>query len=546
MKTERELKEEEEKIVEPSPARLAESLRDTGYTFETAVADVLDNSVSAGATKIRIKLALEYGGSAMLMIADNGSGMDAGELKKALRYGSPPRPSAKSLGKFGMGLKTASTSVSRKLTVISTRGGEMNARQWDIDHIKAKDKWILEEPALSEYDEHVEFLKETIDKGSGTLVIWENIDRLTRGFVQQTSKKQVEQTVADLKLHLSGVFFNFLKTGNDYPDLTIEINGDVLEPWDPFCRWLNQGGEKRLDVHLNKPVKISQTQQDGATTEIGEFILNVYILPERNALSSDELDRSRYSLDNQGFHVFREGRMITSGGWPNRMLVKDPHLNLMRVELSFDHKLDEFFQIDIKKSKIDLSAEIREEIKKMIRPARNEANRRYRIGNKTKAGLGEQHTKASNAIGKHHDETTAGSQIGAVDAKGEADVRNKFGVTKIKIEHDDKPGMVVQIKSGLLDGVLWMPALVNGNLHAVFINEEHEFYKRVYLPNKDNAAVVLAIDSLLWSLAEAEFSVLTPSVKRNLEEMRINVSRILRTLAEELPEIHESENSDTE
>lgn len=545
MKTEIELKENE-KIVEPSPARLADSLRDTGYTFETAVADVLDNSVSAGATKIRIKLALEYGGSPMLMIADNGSGMNADELDKALRYGSPARPSAKSLGKFGMGLKTASTAVCKKLTVISAQKGNMEARQWDIELIKKKDAWILNEPALDEYEEHVEFLKQTMDKEKGTLVVWENIDRLTRGYVQKTSKTQVEHAVNDLREHLSGVFYNFLQKGNGYPDLTIEINGDPLEPWDPFCRWLNDGGESRLDIHGNKPAKVFQTSADGDAVEIGEFTLNVYILPERHALSPQEQDRSRYKLDNQGFHVFREGRMITSGGWPNRLLVKDPHLNLMRVELSFDHKLDEFFQIDIKKSKIDLPTEIREEIKKMIRPARNEANRRYRVGNKTKAGLGEQHTKAANAISKHHDETTAGSQISAVDLKGEADVRNKFGVTKIKIEYDDKPGMLVQTKAGLLDGVLWTPALVNGNLHAVFINEEHEFYKRVYLPNRDNAAVVLAIDSLLWSLAEAEFSVLTPSVKRNLEEMRINVSRILRTLAEELPEIHESENIDNE
>lgn len=545
MKTENELNEEE-KIVEPSPARLVTSLRDTGYTFESAVADVLDNSVSAGATKISISLVLEYGGSPILMIADNGSGMDGDELKKALRYGSPERPSAKSLGKFGMGLKTASTSVCKKLTVISSKGKDLKARQWDLELIKNKDKWILGEPGLSEYEEHIEFLNKTTDNGKGTLIIWENIDRLTRGYVQKTSRKLVDHAVEDLKSHLSGVFYNFLQKGNEYPDLTIEINGEPLQPWDPFCRWLNEGGETRLDVHKNKPVRVSQTLPDGSDQFLGEFILNVYILPERNALTPEELERSRYSLDNQGFHVFREGRMITSGGWPNRMLVKDPHLNLMRVELAFDHKLDEFFQIDIKKSKIDLSTEIREEIKKMIRPARNEANRRYRVGNKTKAGLGEQHSKASTAIGKHHDETTAGSQIGPVDSKGETDVTNKFGVTKIRIEHDDRPGLMVQTKAGLLDGVLWTPALVNGNLHAVFINEEHEFYKRVYLPNKDNAAVVLAIDSLLWSLAEAEFSVLTPSVKRNLEEMRINVSRILRTLAEELPEIHESENNDPE
>lgn len=534
-----------ENIVEPSPARLAESLRDTGYTFETAVADVLDNSVSAGASVISIKLALEYGGSPILMISDNGSGMSRNDLEKALKYGSPARPSAKSLGKFGMGLKTASTSVCKKLTVISSKDGTMTARQWDLELIKAKDKWILNEPSLKDYQEQIEIFNETRGTGNGTLVIWENIDRLTRGYIQSTSKNQLDHAVADLIQHLSGVFYNYLQKGNEYPDLSIEINGISIEPWDPFCRWLNASGELRLDIHNNKPTKVLQTSADGKNEEIGEFLVNVYILPGKHELSSAEQERARYGLDNQGFHVFREGRMITSGGWPNRLLVKDPHLNLMRVELSFDHKLDEFFQIDIKKSKIDLTKEIRDQIRKMINPARNEANRRYRVGGKQRGnGLGDQHDKASNAIGKHHDQTTSGSQIGSINSNGEADVRNKFGTTTIKIEHDDSPGMVVQTKQGLQDGVLWTPALVNGNLHAVFINEEHEFYKRVYHPNRDNAAVVLAIDSLLWALAEAEFSVLTPSVKRNLEDMRISVSRILRTLAEELPEIDESENAD--
>lgn len=532
---------EDEKMMQPSPARLVDSLRDTGYTFETAVADVLDNSVSAGASKIAIRLELEYGGVPVLMIADNGSGMNTGEIKMALRYGSPARPSAKSLGKFGMGLKTASTSVCKKLTVISSKDGMIDGRQWDLDLIKEKDAWILNEPSLTEYEEHIEFLNETRREGNGTLIIWENIDRLSRG--QGASKTQIEHAEKDLIEHLSGVFYNYLQKENDYPDVSITINGKKIEPWDPFCRWLNDDGNSRLDIHKNEPVKVYREAKDGSKEVTGEFTINVYILPGKHQLNADETERSRYGLDNQGFHVFREGRMITSGGWPNRLLVKDPHLNLMRVELDFDHNLDEIFQIDIKKSKIDLPKEIRDQIRKMINPARNEANRRYRSGGKTRGdGIGDQHDKASNAIGKHHDQATSGSQIGAVDSRGEAEIKNKFGTTKIKIEHDDKSEMLVQTKPGLQDGVLWAPALVHGNLHAVFINEDHEFYKRVYYPNRDNGAVVLAIDSLLWSLAEAEFSVLSSTVKRNLEDMRIHVSRILRTLAEELPEIDESEN----
>ena len=98
----------------------------------------------------------------------------------------------------------------------------------------------------------------------------------------------------------------------------------------------------------------------------------------------------------------------------------------------------------------------------------------------------------------------------------------------------------VETKENLTDGVLWSPGLVDGNKHAVFLNQSHEFYKKFYLANKENAALVIAMDSLLWSLAEAELSVMSDSVKRNLEDMRISVSKSLRNLAEELPEVKES------
>jgi hypothetical protein len=238
--------------------------------------------------------------------------------------------------------------------------------------------------------------------------------------------------------------------------------------------------------------------------------------------------------------------MIYSGGWPNRLFVKEPHLNLIRVELLFDHKLDHYFQIDIKKSRIDLPKDLRDQLKKVVAPARNEANRRYRVGSNSNvknsgALLNEQHRKSSIAIEKHHDSTTSGSVVNSLDkTNGEVEIKNKFGTTKIKLQFDFEKSRLVETKENLTDGVLWSPGLVDGNKHAVFLNQSHEFYKKFYLANKENTALVIAMDSLLWSLAEAELSVMSDSVKRNLEDMRISVSKSLRTLAEELPEVKES------
>ena len=335
---------------------------------------------------------------------------------------------------------------------------------------------------------------------------------------------------------------------NEYNDVELTINSKPLEPWDPFCRWLNGGPTPRVEIHKNGPITLTANVA-GEDDVIGKFDLNVFILPTKHDLSQAELDRARYSLDNQGFHVFREGRMIFSGGWPNRLFVKEPHMNLIRVELSFDHKLDDHFQIDFKKSRIDLSKDLRKELKRILTPARNEANRRYRRGGKKtgNASLNDQHGKSSNAITKHHDENTQGSKIESVDhTNGTTEVRNKYGLTRIKLKLDDTQDRVVQTSATLQDAVLWEPGLVDGNRHAVFLNEAHEFYKRFYHANQDNPALIQAMDCLLWSLAEAELSVLSDTVKRNLEDMRISVSRSLRTLAEELPEIDELENDENE
>lgn len=537
-------------IMEPSAARLVESLRDTGYTFTTSVADIVDNSVSADADKIEIVLQTDFGNNPSLWIADNGTGMDEAALEAAMIYGSPLRPSPKSLGKFGMGLKTASTSFCRKLTVISNKDNQFSIRQWDLDKIKDLDKWILLEPEMEDYEEEIAFLNNVTGGKSGTIVIWESIDRLVRSTGDGSLKNQLDKIVKELREHLSGVFFNFLIGSSDSPKIEISVNSIPLEPWDPFCRWLNDGGMKRVEIHPNKPFQITD-MIDGEEKVIGEFHVNIYILPNKNELNASELERARYGLDNQGFHVFREGRMIYSGGWPNRLFVKEPHLNLIRVELLFDHKLDHYFQIDIKKSRIDLPKDLRDKLKKVVAPARNEANRRYRMGTAGKIKnnselLNDQHARSSTAIEKHHASATSGSVVNNVDTtSGVAEIKNKFGTTKVKLQLDFENSRVIETRENLTDGVLWSPGLVEGNRHAVFINQSHEFYKKFYLANKDNSALIIAMDSLLWSLAEAELSVMSDTVRRNLEDMRVSVSRSLRTLAEELPEIKEEMDFET-
>src|ERR1700730_8080547 len=135
----------------PSAARLMTSLRDIGYDLPSAIADLVDNSVDAGATTVQITVG-RGGGTSFIRIADDGRGMTDRVLDEAMRYGSRRAYQGNDLGKFGLGLKTASLSQCRRLTVASrtTLAGQIRVRRWDLDHVRARDAWELERLLPSE------------------------------------------------------------------------------------------------------------------------------------------------------------------------------------------------------------------------------------------------------------------------------------------------------------------------------------------------------------------------------------------------------------
>lgn len=517
------------KDMAPSPARLVESLRDTGYSFVTSVADIVDNSIAANATKVAIDLVLEFDGNLKLYIADNGDGMSKDELRNAMKYGSDKRENPKSLGKFGMGLKTASTAFCRSLTVGSRTGGIVSANQWDIDEIIKANDWKLLTPKIDSDD--LEYLN-NVTKENGTIVIWDKIDRVVRSADGHADSKQVDKFKKSLVMHLSGVFFRFIEDKSN--PVEILVNGEALEGWDPFCSWM--GDELKVE---DRDITV---KQDGKN--IGTFKFCVHILPNKSEMTKEDESKSRYGLDNQGFHVYRENRLIYTGGWLNRMFVKDPHFNLIRVEISFDHELDEYFQIDIKKSSISLPHVIRDEIKTRLVALRREAERRYRRGVRRgeKGNGSEIHSSGNKAIDKNIDDNT-NSEISDINTdKNTATVKNKFGETSVHISYKDDIEVVVQAEKTLESGVLWNYFINKDKKHGVFLNESHEFYRRFYLASGTTGVMSQAMDSVFWSLAEAELNTINDKAKKNLEELRFRVSRILDDLAKELPELNEEEN----
>uniref|UniRef100_A0A486XS73 ATP-binding protein n=1 Tax=Rheinheimera sp. BAL341 TaxID=1708203 RepID=A0A486XS73_9GAMM len=166
-------------INDPDPSRLIHGLRDTGYDFNTAAADIIDNSIAAGADNIRINIELAHDGRKFVYFGDDGHGMDADELRNAMRYGAKVRDNLASLGKFGLGLKTASSSVCLKYSVISRREASFPLLKltWDLEHVENKNVWeMLDEPVSHDEQE----LFEELCGDSGTLVVWSRCDSRAR------------------------------------------------------------------------------------------------------------------------------------------------------------------------------------------------------------------------------------------------------------------------------------------------------------------------------------------------------------------------------
>ena len=516
----------------PDAARVMEGLRDTGYDFNTAIADIVDNSIAADATRIKINIVLSPDDNVSVFIADNGCGMNHQGLQDAMKYGSRRRTNPSSLGKFGLGLKTASTAFCRCLSVVSRAAGSDVAlkAQWDLDYIIEKNNWLLRWPEVS-VDE-LELLDEVAEGSHGTLVCWEKVDRLLRKYSYSGSAKNAVNKIEDaLRFHLAMTYQIFLDKDNTaVKTVEIILNDEPVKFWDPFCSDI-EGTELLLDF---------KQDIDLPTKAKAPLTLRAYLLPGSNEFKNKkDKEYARISNDLQGFYVYRENRLIHYGDWMG-MFTKEPHGSLLRVFLSFDHNLDDYLNVDIKKSRIQMDDGLFNSLKDAISAPRRAANNRYRNGvtKIVEVGGKDAHIQSNNNIeGKAS--TVEDAKIKVTDeASNKVEVTNANGtfMHTISIRTSTKPGQyrVIPVPS-IEDGMLWNPCIVDGR-HAVEINQSHPYYQKIYYPILRQSTLVTGMDALLWALAEAELATFNDNTKEQYEDMRIQVSRYLKKLIADLPE----------
>ena len=327
----------------PYAPLLIESMRSLGYSFDTAIADLIDNSVSAKAKNIRILL--DPSEEPHLIIFDDGSGMDAPTLEEALRFGSRGPSEIRSendLGRFGLGLKSASLSQCRRLIVASKQSGELCCFSWDLDEVQRTNDWSVLEYAPEEIAElpSIDMFDEV---SSGTYVLLQNFDRISAS--SYDVKKTLDTLIETAENHLSLVFHRIISEDG----VQIYINGRPISPKDPFLE------EHRSTQHL---------REQSITINNEQITLQPYILPHRNKLSRDDLRKVGGADDlrtNQGFYIYRCKRLILWGTW-FRLLGKDELNKLARVKVDIPNSLDEIWSIDVKKSTANLPDKIRKNL----------------------------------------------------------------------------------------------------------------------------------------------------------------------------------------
>lgn len=356
--------------VPPPAAAMIEAMRALGYSLQAAIADIVDNSISAAAHRIEVTMDWRDG-AATVSVLDDGQGMDRDTLINAMRPGSRNPLELRGpgdLGRFGMGLKTASFSQCRRLTVAThTAHGPLEVRRWDLDHVASTGEWQLLHgfhPGSEDRANHLRSLPH------GTLVLWDDLDRLTGpvsvdAAAQQRARSQFLQSVRKVEQHLGMTFHRFL-TARGRGARTLLLNGHPVTPWDPLLsdyETIEQMPEERLRL-------------DGQVIRVQGTVLPHHSRLEGAALQEAEGPRGWNS--QQGFHVYRDGRLLVAGGWLGLGLERDDRFRLARIRVDLPSTLDQQWGVDIRKSRVTVPPSLRADLRRIAELTRERALRVYR------------------------------------------------------------------------------------------------------------------------------------------------------------------------
>lgn len=329
-------------------------LGSSGYTLETALADIVDNSIAAKANEIRLRFNVKNLDDDTVMIMDNGCGMSLETMKKAAilaHIGKDEKRDVEDLGRYSLGLKSASMSFCDRLYIVSKeKNKEANTVILDFGEIIKNHLWNAYEASVPEYEN-------LIDE-SGTIIVWKKLKIVNKN---QFDRRLLNEKIASVELHFSHIFSDYLK--NNYLKIFIEKN--EVTPWDPFMLCLDNTKIVSKDVLMFKDKKI---------------LITVYILPVASSLT-ETLQKTMIGRglgEQQGFYIYRNGRIISEGGWLNLPgLTIDNKSQYARIRVDIPTTLDDEFKVNFMKNSVEIPEELKTQFIKIAKIAKRESLHNY-------------------------------------------------------------------------------------------------------------------------------------------------------------------------
>lgn len=529
----------------PKAARTLETLRSLGYNFNASVSDLVDNSIAANAANIDIYL-LRYDGKFQLNVVDDGAGMSAEQLDNAITFGSEGDYGEHDLGKFGMGLKTASLAHCDLLTIISRPDGKGKhiGRGIDTPTIEKEDEWISldydESESKNILAQHPKYFSKM-----NTIVEWNNMEIIDQEYNSRSDTRHAENyhntLVRKLKIHIGIIFHRFIEP-SEYSDIShptkIRINGDAVEAIDPFC----------TNEHFTYPVDIPSNERTYFPFESKikdkAIVINAFILPNKDEFSRDEVwNKARGNQswnDSQGYYIYRNHRLIRFGGWQGT-IVRDEHYKYARVCLNIPTTYDKLFKIVVHKAQMTFPESLKFHLKKRINPRVIKlAKQRYskkkiiKIKNKIRTKENELDKFTKDEIKK------AGIKITYTDpvnpTQGVITVRNKGGSFVLK-SHSDLIKHHIKQKMNITIGIIESDDLwkiipdPKKQKYIIVINQNHPFCEFVY--NSNNKVLTSVVDALFYTMGFSELYAKTDANEDLFNTIKQQMSKTLTKLTKE-------------
>lgn len=361
----------------PNPEYLIKSIAEQGYSLETALADLIDNSISANSDKIEILTDFSDSNQINLFITDNGDGMSSSELTASMKFPSSSvdhKREKSDLGRFGLGLKTASFSQTRRFTVISKKNkGEFSARTWDVSYLKKVAKWRIIVNTKDEIFRLLErysacsqnFANQFESYEPSTLVIWQGLFKY-QNFIDSHNRNEalINQLNKETREYLGIVFHRFMQRQNN--PLKIRINNWLVDYFDPFPI------DKRNDL---RSLGVFERVFKEDVFKVEPFVLPVSAIKDEKK-HGGWVTPNRHLMDLEGLYIYRGNRVIYFGGW-NGLIKRQANLKLGRLKVDVGNINDDVLQLNVAKSKISIPYELNRGFLEKVIQLKEEAKKEY-------------------------------------------------------------------------------------------------------------------------------------------------------------------------